>query len=132
MSCQGKVEISFYGYEQDPRELFEIPEARVYMPLLERALPELFFFVRAQQPTHTLRVVALCQTKVTWPYGRSTRRVGKQLVYDTAEVASFLDRGYAGLNEVTDWLGLPIEENRRISHEVAECLIGHAVPDDEA
>jgi hypothetical protein len=132
LSCQGKVEISFYGYEQDPRELFEIPEARVYMPLLERALPELFFFVRAQQPTHTLRVVALCQTKVTWPYGRSTRRVGKQLVYDTAEVASFLDRGYAGLNEVTDWLGLPIEENRRISHEVAECLIGHAVPDDEA
>jgi hypothetical protein len=119
---QGKVELSIFGYEYDPRELFEIPEVREYISILAPALPELFFFARTQQPTSTLKTFALCQTDVSWFDGRSTRLVTKQIVYDTHNMADFLARGYAGLNEMTEWLSLPLEENIRISADVARCL----------
>lgn len=73
--CQGKVEISFFGYESDPRELFEIPEVRRYIAVLDQALPELFFFVRTEKPTFTFTTFVLCQTKVSWQGERSTREV---------------------------------------------------------
>ncbi len=119
---QGKVELSFFGYEDDLRELFEIPEVREYISILSPALPELFFFVRTQEPTSTLKTFAFCQTNVSWVDGRSTRLVTKQVVYDTDKVADFLLFGYSGLNEMIEWLALPLEENIRISAAVAHCL----------
>lgn len=122
LDCQGKVEISFYGYDEDPRELFEIPEVCAYMPILSDALPELFYFVRTLKSPHTLQAIALCQTKVLWRDGRSTAAVTRHVLYDTPQVARFLSKGYVGLNKIMQWLGLPIEENKRISDEVALCL----------
>lgn len=120
--CQGKVEISFSGYDEDPRELFEIEEVRAYVAVLDRALPELFFFVRTERPTYTLMTFALCQTEVEWVDGRSTKAVTKEVRFDTRNVAGFLERHWPGLNELTDWLGMSIEENKRISFAVIRCL----------
>ena len=44
LHCQRKINISFDGYDDDPRELFEIDEVKQYVALLDEALPELFFF----------------------------------------------------------------------------------------
>ncbi|NBD19807.1 DUF4365 domain-containing protein [Aquabacterium fontiphilum] len=117
-SSQGKVEISFHGYDKDVRELFEIEEVRRYIPILARALPELFFFARTDPSSHTLKTFALCQTKVWWPNGRSTLTERKRLEYETKPVAEFMMRHWQGLNEMTEWLSMPIEENRRISEEI--------------
>lgn len=127
--CQGKVEISFYGYEDDPRELFEIDEVRKYVPMLDSALPELFFFVRTEAPAHILKTMALCQADVSWPYGRSTREVTRKVVFDTDKVAEFMIRHWPGLNEMTEWLSMSIEENKKISFGVIRCL-GLEVPPD--
>ncbi|MFZ2524411.1 MAG: DUF4365 and DUF1817 domain-containing protein [Candidatus Ferrigenium altingense] len=120
--CQGKVEISFHGYDHDARELFEIEEVRKYAPVLDAALPELFFFVRTVNPTYTLKILALCQTHVSLPDGRSTREVTHKVVYDTDKVGEFLMRHWPGLNEMTEWLSMSIEENKKISFDVARCL----------
>lgn len=120
--CQGKVEIMFSGYDDDPRELFEIPEVRDYVAKLDRALPDLFFFVRSQQPTYTLMTFALCQTNVEWPYGRSTKEVTKQVTYDTLPVAMFIERHCPALNELTEWIGMPLEEEKRLFFEAVKCL----------
>ncbi len=37
----GKVAITFSGYQEDPREVFEIPEIRAYWRRLDAELPEL-------------------------------------------------------------------------------------------
>ncbi len=129
--CQGKVEISFYGYEDDPRELFEIDEVRNYIPLLDAALPELFFFARTEAPTYTLMTFALCQARVSWPDGRSTREVTHQVVFETAEVSAFITRHWPGLNEMTEWLSMSIDENKKISFDVIRCL-GFGVPTETA
>ncbi len=120
--CQGKVEIMFSGYDDDPRELFEIEEVRAYVVTLDHALPEIFFFLRSEQPTYSLMIFALCQTDVTWVDGRSTKSVTKQVTFDPRPVAYFLERHWPALNELTDWLGMPIEENKSISFAVIRCL----------
>ncbi|HQT64291.1 MAG: hypothetical protein B7Z75_04605 [Acidocella sp. 20-57-95] len=40
-----KLDISFYGYDQDPRELFEIPEVRKYVYKLDEKFPYWLFFL---------------------------------------------------------------------------------------
>lgn len=125
--CQGKVEMSFHGYENDARELFEIDEVRNYVPLLCAALPELFFFSRTDQPTHALKTLALCQTRVSWPEGRSTSEVTRKVVCDTDKVGEFITRHWPGLNDMTEWLSMSIDENKKISFDVIRCL-GLQVP----
>lgn len=122
LACQGKVEMSVFGYESDPRELYEIPEVRKYMATLLEALPELFFFARTEQPTSTVKAFALCHTDVWWPDGRSTRLVTKQVEFSTEKLVGFLERGFDGLNAMTDWLGLDEEENKKICYSVMACI----------
>jgi hypothetical protein len=127
--CQGKIEISFYGYDSDPREIFEIEAVRQYIVLLDDALPELFFFVRTEKPAPTIRTFAFCLTRVVWEGKRSTRTVTRRVVYDTNNVAKFLMRHWPSLNEMTEWLSMSIEENKRISFAVTRAL-GIEPPED--
>lgn len=126
--CQGKVDFSFYGYEDNPRELFEIEELRRYVALLDATLPELFFFALTERPAAAIKIFAFCQTAMSWPDGRSTREVTRQVVYETDKVGAFLERHYVGLNEIAEWLSMPIEEIKKISFAVAKCL-GVVIPD---
>lgn len=120
--CQGKVEISFHGYDHDKRELFEIKDVRDYVPVLCQALPELLFFSRTKQPTHALKALAFCQTNVKSLHGRSTRKVTKKVKVNIGEIDDFLARLWPGLNEMTEWLGMSMEENKTISFDVMRCL----------
>ncbi len=73
--CQGKVEFSFSGYDDDPRELYEIEEVKRYVALLDAAFAELFFFVRTVEPMVTLKLFIFCLfgvvSKVSGPTGKS-------------------------------------------------------------
>ena len=52
------VDIGVNGYNDDDRELFEIPEVRRYFRLLTEKFPYFFFFLNLRQPT--LKVIAFC------------------------------------------------------------------------
>lgn len=120
--CQGKVELAFHGYNEDPRELFEIQDVRNYVPLLSAALPELFFFARTGERASTLKTLAMCLTEVKIKSSTPNEQDQLEVEVATHPIAEFLERHYPGLNEMTDWLNMPIEENKRISFEVAEAL----------
>ncbi len=121
LECHGKIAISFHGYDDDPRELFEIKEVRQYSKDLFNELPEFFFFIRTENPD-SLITFALCQTDVSWINGRSTPTITKKVECDTTKLIDFLMRGFAGLNDMTAWLSLSEEENTRISKAVTRCL----------
>lgn len=123
-ACQGKVEISFSGYDDDPRELFEIEEVRKYVAQLDKVLEDLFFFVRTEEPTHTLKIFVECQAEVRWHNGR------KQVSVNTRSIAEFLHRHWPALNELTNWLGMSVEENKKICFAVMRCL--NLEPPEEA
>lgn len=128
-ACRGKLEICFSGYDDDTRELYEINEVRKYVSLLDAVLPELLFFIRTVQPSHSLTTFALCQTNVAFLDGRSTPLVTRKLSFDTDKVSEFFARHWPGLNEMTDWLGMSIEENKKITFDTIRCL-GFNPPDE--
>jgi hypothetical protein len=72
LHCQGKISFSFNGYDDDPRECFEVEEMRRFVALLDEAVPELFFFAQAEEPAHTLKLFLFCLGGIEWESERST------------------------------------------------------------
>jgi hypothetical protein len=120
--CQGKIEIGFFGYDDEPRELWEIEEVRRYVALLDEAFPELFFFVRTEISTATLSLFVFCLMPVSWESERSTPEISRRVIVDLEAMPAFLERHFLGLNLISEWLGLPAEEIRRISEAVGKLL----------
>jgi hypothetical protein len=114
LHCQGKIDLSFSGYDHDPRELYEIDEVRRYILLVDQALPELFFFVRTVEPMTTLKLFLFALFSVgvegAWP--------DRKVIIDTRLSAQFLTRHFAGLNVISEWAGLQDAEILRISQAV--------------
>lgn len=127
--CQGKIEISFHGYNDDSRELYEIQEMREYVPVLVNALPELFFFAYTGERSYTLQTIALCLSAVDVKSRNPNKDNKIRVEFSTKEIAELLDSHFPGLNQITEWLNMPIEENKRISFEVVRSL-GLEVPEN--
>ncbi|WP_137163401.1 DUF4365 and DUF1817 domain-containing protein [Pseudomonas asiatica] len=129
--CQGKVEISFHGYDHDPRELYEISEVRVFASKLSAVLPELLFFAYTGDQNRGLRAIAMCLTTVK-KISTVPNADGKiPIEFATDKVAQFLDELWPGLNELTDWLNMTVEDNKRITFAAVRAL-GFSPPTDEA
>ncbi|RZI26808.1 DUF4365 and DUF1817 domain-containing protein [Pseudomonas orientalis] len=128
--CQGKIEISFHGYDQDPRELYEVPEVRVFASGLSAALPELLFFVFAGERSHGLKTISLCLTEVKRLSSVPNADNKIPVEVSTEKIAQFLDELWPGLNELTEWLNMTVEENKRITFDVMRAL-GFSPPSDE-
>jgi hypothetical protein len=111
--CQGKIEILFWGYDDDPRELFEIDEVRQYVALLDAVLPELFFFARADDDAMTLRLFLDCLMAVGWASDPSKQP--RYVEFDLSHFDGFMERHFLGLNEMAEWIGLSEEELKTIS-----------------
>ncbi|MBX3375977.1 MAG: DUF4365 and DUF1817 domain-containing protein [Phycisphaeraceae bacterium] len=118
LQCQGKMELIFFGFDDDPRELFEIPEVRTFVAALAKALPELLFYVRTGPGSHTLKVFVSCLCDAKWE-GKKEPTEG-YVSLDTTKLRKFLMDHWPGLNEMTDWLGMSTEENMRITFAVAD------------
>jgi len=120
--CQGKVELSFHGYEDDHRELYEIPEVRSFALVLSAALPELFFFAYTEEYSQGLLILAICHTEVKKLSITPNADNKIPIEFSTYGIADFLESHWPGLNELTNWLQMPIEENKRITFNVIRTL----------
>lgn len=118
--CQGKIEILFWGYEDDPRELFEIDEVRQYVGRLDAVLPELFFFARADDDAVTLRLFMHCLMAVGW--ASDPAKQPRYVDFDLTHLDRFLERHFLGLNEIAEWIGLSEEELKAISDSAVKAL----------
>lgn len=118
--CLGKIEISFQGYDEDIRELFEIPEVCKFVPLLSMALPELFFFAYTGAKGHGLMTIAMCLASAKRLSTVSENKISVEI--STKKIRSFLNDHWLGLNEMTEWLKMSIEENKEISFNIVRAL----------
>jgi hypothetical protein len=120
LANQGKVELWFMGYDEDSREIWEIPEVRDFLKELEPACRHWFFFLRSEKPTFGLPalVYSLCNAE------RIGANQGSQvsLQLDMSLFAQLLERNYEWLNEMTERLHMPQCENDRITRSVFECI----------
>ena len=106
-----KVELLFFGYDADPRELYEIPEVRRFCQLLDHKFPYWFYF--ASRNTDTLKAFTYCCINVT------PLRSGL-VVPNPQEFGQFLMTHFQALNEITQDIEFGEEENLRITDEVME------------
>jgi len=122
LHCQGKITFSFDGYDDDPRELFEIEEVKQYVVLLDEAFPELFFFARAEDRHSTIMFFIFCLFGVGWESERSTPGNPQKVIVEYGRSGPFLERHFTYLNYIVEWLELPIEEDKRICKNVAKVM----------
>ena len=117
---RGKVELSISGYEKDRRELWQIREAKAYVAALEGKGISWFYFLRTSEDSHGLGLLACCSCDAHWIGPSPTLGTKGKVQLDQKKLSKFLERNFHRLNLITGWLGLPMEENKRISFEVAD------------
>ena len=104
------VDLSFSGYDTDPRELWEIPDVRQYVRTLDEAFPYWLFFLSKYQLG--LQCVLHCMlTPGLTPEAQQRRWPG--------ELEHLLtSRWFPAMNEMCGVAGLPDDEMFRLTDRV--------------
>jgi hypothetical protein len=110
----GKVSIGVHGYDDDPRELFEIPEVRVFFRELDRQFPFWFFFLSTASGGLTLLALLLC---------RITRLSPTVSNYNQEDFENFISSHLAAMNYVFDSFQIEEELNEQRSDELAQYFL---------
>jgi len=135
-SLQGKVILSFYGYNDDRRELFEIKEIRRWFKKADSKITSWFFFLDTSHQAYGFYsyFTCLCQARVIC----KTKRMNAYEVVEYSQkgvelpalkvtfnmelVVGFIERNFLRLNEITDNLGMPLEKNKEISENIIKLI----------
>lgn len=107
----GRLSLVVDGYNDDPRELFEIPEVRAYINRLDQAWPRWFFFLSQADESIKLLESCLCDTIEVVPGVTSV---------DMEHLERSLARHFGAMYRLGEELNLPEE----MCEEVAEGIIG--------
>ena len=105
---RGRVDLSFDGYSNDPRELYEIPEVRRFCKKLDEAFPYWFYFLSTERVM--LRVVASCLCSVTKPM------LG--IVSFGPDLIEFMTHHFQALNWIFENYSLDERDNVEISGKI--------------
>lgn len=120
---QGKVEISISGYDTDKRELWEIREVKKWY---KKANPKInwLFFCNTDDPAHGFKAYFACLSDTkrnATPHATPTGRA-ISVSMDNEKRLDLLTSNWPKLNAMTDRLGMPLEENKRISFAALDAL----------
>ena len=113
---RGQVALAVDGYNDDPRELVDVPEVRNFLAEFNRQWPYWAFFFN--QVDDSIKILALCLC--------ADRCFGHGLVeVDVDKLKRFLSTGFAAMNSIFDDHGFPESELEAMSNGVIE-VIGQA------
>ena len=107
---RGRVDLAFFGYSNDSRELRDIPEVRRFCSKLDDAFPYWFYFLSTEGVT--LGVLACCLCSVA--------QLRPGVVSFGPDLLEFMTRHYEALNWLFDNYSLDERLNVEISGNVAE------------
>lgn len=114
-SAKGRLGLVFAGWENDPRELWEIPEVRRYFAALDEEFPYWLWFL--MQGQITLSVLLLCPPDKVESDGRTARSsINSQAI--KGWFSSHLD----SLADLQERHELPEAEVMAVAREVGEML----------
>ena len=107
----GRINLVVDGYNDDPRELFEVPEVRAYLKRLDQEWRYWFFFLSQADESIKLLESCLCETIEVVPGVTSV---------DMEQLERSLARHFGAMYRLGDDLDLPEE----MCEEVAEGIVG--------
>jgi hypothetical protein len=121
-SNQGKVELFVDGYDDDSRELWQIPEAVLWMRAIESQIKYWFYFLCAQENAQALRTFTYCVCGAQFLSAVKYGPGEVPLEMDGTLLVPFLERNLAWLNEIAERLSLPESEIQRIGLRALACI----------
>ena len=103
------VDISIEWYENDKRELWEIPEVRQFFKILDSEFPYWFYFLT--KFGEGLRLVTFCCIE-------TVKVNATQLMYEPNSMEYFLNRHFIAMNEIGVRIGMSDQENKDLTEMV--------------
>ena len=116
-SCLNRFAFRVRGYEDHPREIYEISEVRSFFRSLNQEWPFWFFVCNLSAPD--LQTITLC----CLPRLRILRRENAPFThveYDPGDLRGFVLKGFRGMNLLFDRAGMSKAENRQRSARIVE------------
>ncbi len=108
-----RISLAVLGYDDDPRELWEIPEVNLFLQRLFVECPFVFFL--SHEEGSLLRLLFACWMFDVAAAGPTDQRNRHE---------KFMTRAFGGLNEVMYRLGMSVEANREICEAATRTLFG--------
>jgi hypothetical protein len=135
-TLQGRVEINIYGYDGDKRELFEIKMVKMWFKKAEKKIKPWFYFLNTRPPANGFKLfmACLCDAKISHDVHRlnayeivdqivqGVQLPAMELSVNNELLGRFLKKNYLRLNEITEYLGMSIQENKEISEKIFNML----------
>ena len=111
---RGQVALVVDGYNDDPRELVDVPEVRVFLARFIKAWPYWAYYFNQVDDSIKLLAACLC----------ARRLLGAgQLEIDLDKLDVFLATEFAAMNVIFDEHGFPEAEMKAISDGVIEVIM---------
>ena len=109
----GRISLVVDGYNDDPREIFEVPEVRTFIKGLDRQWPYWFFFLSQADDSIKLLESCLCDTIEVMP--------GVASIY-LKQMERALVRHFAAMNRLCEALNVPEEKIEEISEGIISLI----------
>ena len=102
-TMMGKFQFLVEGWNEDPQELYSIPEVRKFYQHFHRVWPYWFYFCDLR--TETLTMMTLC----LMPNISGFKRLGEpnaSVEYDPMDLLNFINKNFVPLNEMMERAGM--------------------------
>lgn len=121
LQLEGSVSLAYTGWDDDPREIWEIPEIRRFMKKLTAQFPYWFWYIRKDDDSFKLLLSVLVSgvrsarpVEPDSPWGKTA--IGFEP--NIEEIPVLLRKLFDGLNTLTESHQIPESENEAVSMEI--------------
>lgn len=126
-SLKGKVDIGIHGYNDDPREVFQIEEIRMWTLGIFDNVVGLAYFLSTDELSQFLKQILFCWTDAVLIEESDFIKNGmlhkKSMLGDNEKVMNFLNHLFHDLNVFCKKNNLPIETNKEISDDISKYMM---------
>ena len=116
------VEVFFPDWDDDSREIYEIPEIRSWVSASFEAEIPWFYFVNFRFPFNTLRILLACGCPVSEQKGADG---GYLLFSESKDRDKWLKANFSSLNHFTDSNSIDVSINKEVCEGVMGALSGY-------
>ncbi|WP_104381688.1 chlororespiratory reduction 6 domain-containing protein [Sphingobacterium sp. HMA12] len=117
-----KLVLTIHGYDDDDREIYEIPEIRMFLEFLDRSFPYWFYYLNTDLPkqhsSHGILASCICTIDNIVPM-----EAGKTIEFNLISLETFILNHFRYMNEIMEKEGFTEKQIRDLSDRVLSKLV---------
>jgi hypothetical protein len=124
LHLRGKVDVTIHGYDDDPRELFEIKEVLAWTRKVLPKISGLAYFLNKDKAGQFLKTLFV--SHIDFILIKKDPKASKNYIkFDKEEYWKFIDLVFENLNDFQDKHNISHETNEILSKQVIEYITGY-------